>query len=43
MTIRFKHFHDNVNTVVIVAPGCEFFPAKYGQFPFTLTKDIKRM
>ena len=31
MIIRFKHFHDSLNIVVILAPGCQFFSAKYGQ------------
>ena len=32
----FKHFHDSVNIVLILAPGCEFFTAKCVQFFFNI-------
>ena len=35
MIIRFKHFHDSLNIALILAPGREFFCAKYVQFPLT--------
>ena len=35
MIKRFKHFHDSLNTVLILAPGREFFYAKCVQFPLT--------
>ena len=38
MTIRLKYFHDSLNIVVIVAPGCEFFSVKCGQVPLTFTE-----
>ena len=34
--IRFKHFHDNLNIVLILAPGRRFFRARYVQFPLKL-------
>ena len=45
--IRFKHFHDSLNTAVILAPGCKFFSAEFAQFPLAFTewnytKDIFR-
>ena len=36
--MQLKHFHDSLNIVVILAPGREFFCAKYGQFPLTFTE-----
>ena len=24
MIVRFKHFRDNLNSVVVIRPGCEF-------------------
>ena len=36
MMIRLKYFHDNLNIVVILAPGCEFFTARGVQFPVTI-------
>ena len=33
MIIRSKYFHDNLNIVVILATGREFFSAKCAQFP----------
>ena len=30
MFLRLKYFHDSLNTVVILAPGREFFSAKCG-------------
>ena len=38
MIIPLKYFHDNLNIVVILAPGCEFFTAKCIQFPLTFTE-----
>ena len=38
MIIRFKHFNDRLNTVLILAPGREYFCAKYVQFPFILVE-----
>ena len=38
MIIRFKHFHYSLNIALILAPGCEFFSAKYDQFPLTFTE-----
>ena len=38
MIIRFKHFYDGLSFVVILAPDCEFFPAKWVQFPSTFTE-----
>ena len=37
MITRFKHFHDSLNIVVILARGRgrEFFSAKCDQFPLT--------
>ena len=35
MIIGLKYFHDNLNIVVILAPGREFFSVKYVQFPLT--------
>ena len=32
MAIRFKHFHDSLNIVSILASGCDFFSAKCVQF-----------
>ena len=31
--MRLKYFHDNLNIVVILAPGLEVFSAKFAQFP----------
>ena len=33
MIIRFKHFYDRLNIVLILAPGYELFSAKCAQFP----------
>ena len=33
-----KHFHDSLNFVLILTPGCEFFCAKCVQFPLTFTE-----
>ena len=33
MIMRLKFFNDNPNVVVIVAPGYEFFSAKFIKFP----------
>ena len=30
MIKRLKYFHDGLNIVVALAPGCEFFSAKWG-------------
>ena len=38
MLIRLKYFHDSLNIVVILAPGCEFFSAKCVEFPLTFTE-----
>ena len=38
MIIRFKHFNDCLNIVVILTVGCEFMPAKCAQFPLTFTE-----
>ena len=38
MIIRFKHFNDCLNIVVILAAGCEFMSAKFAQFPLTFTE-----
>ena len=35
MIMLFKHFHDSLNIAVILAPGREFFPYKFVQFPLT--------
>ena len=36
MIIRFKHFHDSLNIVEILTPGCEVFYAKCSQIILTL-------
>ena len=36
--MQFKHFHDSHNFVLILAPGCEFFAAKWVQFRLTFTE-----
>ena len=33
MRIQLKYFHDSLNIVVILAPGCEFFSTKCAHFP----------
>ena len=38
MIRRFKHFLDSLNIALILAPGCEFFSAKFVQFPLTFTE-----
>ena len=38
MIIFFKHFHDSLSIVVILAPGCEFFSAKCAQLQLTFTE-----
>ena len=38
MMTKLKNFDDSLNFVVIVAPGREFFSAKYAQFLLTFTK-----
>ena len=38
MIIRLKHFHDSLNTVVILTPGHEFFSAKCAQLSLALTE-----
>ena len=38
MIIRLKYFHDSENIVVILAPGREFFSAKFIQFTLTFTE-----
>ena len=35
MIIRLKYFHVSLITVLILAPGREFFSAKCAQFPYT--------
>ena len=35
MLIQFKHFHDSLNTVVTLAPGCKVFFVKCVQFLLT--------
>ena len=35
MIIRLIYFYDNLNKVVILAPGSESFSAKCAQFPLT--------
>ena len=40
MIKRLKHFHVSLNIVLILAPGYEFFCAKYGQFPLTFMELI---
>ena len=37
MIMRFKHFNDSLNIVVILAPRREFFSATYGQCSLTFT------
>ena len=37
MIVRFKHFFDSLNIVLILVPGCEFFSAKCVPFPLTFT------
>ena len=37
MVIRFKCFHDSLNTVLILALGREFFCIKCAQLPLTFT------
>ena len=37
MIIGLKYFHESLNIIGILAPGCEFFPAKYAQFPLTFS------
>ena len=37
MIMRFKHFHDRLNILVILAPGFEFLRGKCVQFPITFT------
>ena len=38
MKIRFKHFHDSLNIVLILATDSEFFCAKRVQFSLTFTE-----
>ena len=38
MVIRLKRFHDNLNIVVILAAGREFFSAKCAQFPLAFAE-----
>ena len=38
MIIRLKYSHDGLSFILILAPGHEFFPAKYVQFPLTFTE-----
>ena len=35
---RFKHLHDGLSIIVILAPGCGFFSTKCVQFPLTFSK-----
>ena len=35
MILRFKHFHDSLNIVLILPSGREFFCTKYVQFSLT--------
>ena len=37
-TNTIKYFHDSLNIVLILAPGCEFFWAKCVQFLLTFTE-----
>ena len=34
MIILWKYFHDSQNILLTLAPGCEFFSAKYVQFTY---------
>ena len=38
MIIRIKYLNDSLTTVGILAPGCEFYSAKYIQFSFIFTE-----
>ena len=38
MIMRLKYFNNNLNIVVILAPGYEFFSAKCVHFPLTFTE-----
>ena len=38
MITQFKHFHDGLNFVLILAPDCDFFSAKCVKFPSTFTE-----
>ena len=38
MIILYKHFHNSLNIVGILALGCEFFSGKCAQFPLTFTE-----
>ena len=38
MIIRFKHFHDSLNILFVLAPGCGFSSAKCDKLPSTLTE-----
>ena len=38
MIIRLKYRHDNLNILVVFAPGRVFFSAKYAQYPLTFTE-----
>ena len=37
MIMRFKHFHDSLNIVLILAPGCKLLSAKCVEFPLPFT------
>ena len=43
MIIRLKYFHDDLNTVVIIALGREFYSAKCAQVLLTFTRRNKTM
>ena len=36
MIIRFEHFHDSLNVVFMLAPGCEFPSAKRNEIKLTM-------
>ena len=36
--MQFKYFHDSLNILFILAPGCELFSGKCVQFPLRFTK-----
>ena len=43
MIIRLKYFHDDLNTVVIIALGREFYSTKCAQVLLTFTRRNKTM
>ena len=38
MIIQLKYFHDRLNIVVILTPGCELLSTKYAQFSLIFTE-----